>query len=86
MQTTAVVQIVFSERINPLSATDATFFVETVSDAVRVPGAADRLSATFTPTTALNPSIAYRVRPLSITDLAGQAITSFTSTFTTGTQ
>ena len=79
----------FSERINPLTITGSTFFVQTSSE-VRVVGsltvAADRLSVTFTPTSRQAPSTTYQVRASNITGLAGQAISSFSSSFTTAAQ
>ncbi|MCI0718311.1 MAG: Ig-like domain-containing protein, partial [Acidobacteria bacterium] len=89
--TSTTVQITLSERINQLTVTDSTFFVETTTSPItRIAGsivvAADGLSATFTPTTSLAFSTTYRVRAQNITDLTGQSITSFSSQFTTAVQ
>jgi len=92
--TNAVAEIEFSERINPVTVTDNTFFVErTTGGVVKVPGsvvvAADGLSARFTPDDRLATSTSYRVRTFSgITDLAGNTLssTSVPSSFTTGTE
>jgi hypothetical protein len=47
----------------------------------------DGLTATFTPTSSLAGSTTYEIQATSvITDLEGQPITAFQSTFTTGTQ
>ncbi|MEE8523116.1 MAG: Ig-like domain-containing protein, partial [Thermoanaerobaculia bacterium] len=88
----AIVIAQFSERVNALTVTTASFFVETdFSPIVRVPGsvqvAADRLSATFTPDEQLTPNTRYRVRTFNgITDLTGRTLssTSLPVRFTTG--
>ena len=82
----AVVRVVFGERVNPLTVTDN--FVLTHSgtgqvQAATVTVAADRLSATLTPVTALLPSTTYRVQLFSYTDLAGNFGSGLNQTFTT---
>ncbi|MDQ2695336.1 MAG: Ig-like domain-containing protein, partial [Pseudomonadota bacterium] len=84
-------QVQFSEPVNPLTVTAATFFIDTSGIAVAgaVSVAADGRSATFTPNAPLAASTGHRVRLLSgIQDLAGNAYsgTSVPATFTTGTQ
>lgn len=86
----AVVQ--FSERINPLTVTDDTFYIEqfTSSDNyARIAGsitvATDGQSATFTPDQQMTASTRYRIRVTSgVQDLVGNryASTSIPSTFT----
>jgi hypothetical protein len=91
VSTTAVARIDFSERINPLTVTEDTFFIErTTSGIPKVPGtvtvAVDGLRATYTPDALLDPSTDYRVRTFSgITDLVGNTLTSTSipSNFTT---
>ncbi|MGH8566428.1 MAG: Ig-like domain-containing protein [Gammaproteobacteria bacterium] len=84
-----VVRVQFNERINPLTVTRSTFLLRPTSTFVPVEGsitvAADGLSATFTPATALSGSTQYRVDVFSVTDLAGNTIFGFASSFTTGT-
>jgi hypothetical protein len=85
--TDTVVTITFSDPVNPLTVTDATFFVQT-NTGVRVTGAitvaADGLIATITPDAALSASTNYQVRAFNpLTDLVGQGLSSFFSSFTT---
>ncbi len=85
----ATVQL--SERINALTV-PGNFFIETdFSPVVRVPGtvavAADRLSATFTPSAPLSANTRYRIRTFNgMHDLTGRTLnsTSLPSRFTTG--
>jgi len=79
----------FSERINPLTVTPNSFFLDRPTGE-RVPGtvsvAADGLRATFTPGALLEGGMTYRVRVLnSIADLAGQRLpfNQILATFTT---
>ncbi len=79
----------FSEPINPLTVTPATFYVDRTNGVV-VPGtvsvAPDGLSATFTPDAPLDPATSYRIRAFStIKDFAGFGLTGSTvkATFTT---
>ncbi len=91
VSTTAVARVDFSERINPLTVTEDTFFIErTTGGIAKVPGtvavAADGLSATYTPNALLQTNTGYRVRVFSgIQDLAGNAFSGTTvpSNFTT---
>jgi len=90
--TNAIVGVEFSKRINPLTVTESTFWLErTDGGTVRIEGeivvAADGLSATITPTAPLEVSSSYRVRLTSgVRDLAGLNNTFFSvpSSFTTG--
>ncbi len=72
-------RVAFSEPVNPLTVTPATFFIENAQTGAPVAGtvavAADGLSATFTPNTPLAPLTRYRVQTTSaITDLAGNSL------------
>lgn len=90
--TNVIVEVLFDERINPLTVNDSNFFVERITGGVfRISGsinvASDSLSASFTPDEPLEPSTTYRVRTFNgITDLTGETLssTSVPSTFTTG--
>jgi large repetitive protein len=87
--TNAIVRLQFSERINPLSVTESTFFVSQANTGIRVNGsitvAADGRSVTFTPSDPLLVNTRYFVQVSSITDLAGHPISLFI-VFTTGAQ
>jgi hypothetical protein len=84
----AVVQVQFSERIDPLTVNANTLQVNAlggfpISGTISV--AADGKSATFTPAAPLVSETNYFVSASSgITDLVGQGLISFTSRFTTG--
>jgi hypothetical protein len=86
--TNVMVQLGFTERMNPLTIHSGTFRVYPQSTGIVVQGsytvAADGRSATFTPAAPLPPSIAFWVDVSSVADLTGQTTSSFTS-FTTGT-
>src|SRR6185369_7988104 len=85
--TNAVIRLQFSERINPLTVNSSTFQILTSNFGVPVSGnitvAADRLSATFTPSSPLALSTAYFIQAFGITDLTGQEINFFFTSFTT---
>jgi Big-like domain-containing protein len=86
----AVVQVTFSEQINPLTVTGTTLQVLDNTTFTLVEGsvvvAADRRSATLTPRAALAPLTLYTIQAFGITDLAGQAIPGLSTSFTTGVQ
>jgi len=84
--TNATVTLQFSERMNPLSITPATFRVSANSLVVagNVSVAADGLSATFTPDAPLAPSSLHFVQAFSLTDMAGNTSQFFSTRFTTG--
>lgn len=93
--TTSAIQMHFNKRIDPLTATNTTtnvtFTVAPTSTQQPIAGtimvSADGLTLTFTPSSALATSTVYQISATSgITDLEGQALTAFSSTFTTGTQ
>src|SRR6185369_7272944 len=81
--TNAVVKLQFTERINPLSVNDATFFFGNGNTGIRVNGsitvAADGLSFTFTPSAPLLLNTRYSVQMSNITDLAGHPTSFFSS-------
>jgi hypothetical protein len=85
--TNAVIQLTFSERINPLTVTKTTFQVYDDTTGLPVAGsvtvAVDSLSATFTPSSELAASTTYSVQAANLTDLAGLATSVFTY-FSTG--
>ncbi|MGI8746654.1 MAG: Ig-like domain-containing protein, partial [Bryobacteraceae bacterium] len=85
--TNATVQIQFNKPMNPLTITNSSFTVSKSGTplAGTIAVAPDARSATFTPSIALVPATAYNIQTNSgITDLAGQGLTSFQSSFTTG--
>jgi hypothetical protein len=86
--TNALIQLGFSERINPLTMNGSTFQVYPQATGLLIPGsytvATDGRSATFTPAAPFAPSTAFYVNVNGIADLTGQSTSSFTS-FTTGT-
>lgn len=88
--TNAVVKLQLSERINPLTVSESTFFFGNAQTGLRVNGsfavAADGLSITFTPSAPLLINTRYFMQVSSITDLAGHSVSFFSSTFTTGSQ
>jgi hypothetical protein len=88
--TSAVAQLTFDERINPLTVNTSNFFLENSATGVDVAGqvtvAVDGLTATFTPDAPLAAGTGYRLRAFnSIQDLAGNAYagTSVPTSFTT---
>jgi len=87
--TNSMIQIQFNKVMNPLTVTGST--VTVTNGSTQVPGtvavnAAGTL-ATFTPNAPLATVTVYSVAITSgITDLEGEALTAFQSTFTTGTQ
>jgi hypothetical protein len=86
----ALPQVQFNKRIDPLTVTSTTFEVFPTGGNP-IPGtitvSADGLSATFTPDVPLNPSTRYFVQATGgITDLAGQALGFFQTSFVTGLQ
>jgi hypothetical protein len=88
--TTALPQLQFNKRVDPLTVTAATFQVFP-SGGNPIPGtiavSADGLTATFTPTVPLNVSTRYFVQATGgITDLSGQGLGFFQSSFTTAAQ
>ena len=85
--TTTTVEIRFSEPIDRNSVGLSEFQLLNPSFtpvAGTIVVAADALSATFTPSSPLAPSGVHRPRAFNILDLAGNVITFFQSTFTTG--
>jgi len=87
--TNTAVELKFSKRIDQLTVTNSTFFINPrTGSTVFVPGtisvSADGLSVVFTPTGPLVPGTNYGINVAGIQDLEGQAIQSFGSTFTTG--
>ena len=86
----AVIQVQFSKRVDALTVTDGTLRVIPVNG-TPIPGtvvvSADGQSATFTATAGLLPSTTYIVQATGgITDLEGQGLQFFQSSFTTGSQ
>ena len=81
------IQVQFSKRIDPLTVTSSTFFVNQQSTVPPVAGTItvtpDGLTATFTPSAPLLASTAYIVSVSGVTDLVGQQATGFIN-FTTG--
>ena len=84
-----VIEVQFSERLDPLTVTDSTFYLDRINS-VRVSGdlalSADGLTVTFTPTEPLVPANDYRIRSSSgILDLAGNSgnVATILSSFTT---
>jgi large repetitive protein len=84
----AVVTIQFSERVDPLTVNASTFRVLINSTGVPIAGvvtvSADGRSASFSPNGGLAASTTYVVQVFGITDLTGQDINFFQSSFTTG--
>jgi methionine-rich copper-binding protein CopC len=83
----ATITVLFNERINPVTITDAT--VQLYRSGERVEGtlaaAVDLLSATFTPNSALEPSSTYTIVISGVTDFIGQAVSGISTTFASGT-
>ncbi|MGB6686240.1 MAG: Ig-like domain-containing protein, partial [Terracidiphilus sp.] len=87
--TNSTIQIQFNKIMNPLTITGSTITV--ANGSTQVPGTvtvnAAGMIATFTPNAPLATTTVYSVAITSgITDLEGEALTAFTSTFTTGSQ
>ncbi|MGH8551266.1 MAG: Ig-like domain-containing protein [Methylococcales bacterium] len=89
--TNAVMTVQFSEPMNATTINSSTFFLERVSGVfgvvpTTVSVAADGMSATLTPTSALLAATTYRIRAFNMSDLAGNVYsgTSVPSQFTTG--
>jgi hypothetical protein len=88
--TNTTVQLQFNEVINPLTITNSSFTISIgggnpITGSIVV--APDGRSATLTPGAALAPATTYTVRAtVAITDLAGQGLGSFQSSFTTTSQ
>ncbi|PYR55262.1 MAG: hypothetical protein DMF85_20030, partial [Acidobacteria bacterium] len=81
--TNTVVQLTFSERMNPLTVNGSTFQVYPQATGLPVAGvyvvASDGRSATFTPSAALSASTGYYISVSGIADLTGQGANTFTS-------
>jgi len=89
--TNSVIQLRFSKRIDPFTVTNSTFFVFPSSTGQHIAGtimvSTDGLTATLTPAVPLAVSTSYLLEATSgITDLEGQPLVFFSSSFTTGTQ
>jgi len=87
----SVIQLQFSKRIDPFMVTTSTFTVAPTSTGQPIAGtisvSANGLTATFTPAATLAASTAYQISATSgITDLEGQPLAPFSSSFSTGTQ
>ncbi len=85
--TTTTIQLTFSKRIDPLTVT-ATDFTVIPSGGAAIAGtisvAANGLTATFTPSSALLASTLYYIEATTaITDLEGQPLAASTTSFTT---
>jgi len=80
--------VTFSKRINPLSLTNSTFYLENYDTGRLVPAtiniAADRMSASLVPSSLLQQGTTHYLY-VTFTDIAGNA-GSFSSAFITGTQ
>jgi len=83
--TNTLVQLRFSERLNPLTVTTTTFLVQRASDFFPIAGhvtvASDGRSTTFTPSQPLAHSTQYYIQAFGLSDLAGQG-TNIISTHT----
>ena len=83
--------ITFSEPVNELTIPSALvlFYQDYYQGYATVPGtvtvAANRLSATFAPSAALQPNTQYQLYICGFTDIAGNGGSCFSSTFWTGT-
>ena len=86
--TNAVLQMEFSERMNPLSFTDKTFYLYHSNTGARPAGtitvSADGLRATFTPSAPLSASTSYVLYAYGVSDLTGQGVYNAFAIFTTG--
>src|SRR5260370_19497617 len=86
--TNTVIQIEFSKRIDLLTLNPSTFAVSQSSTPVTgtISISADGQTATFTPASALLASTPYSVAvSIGVTDLVGNSLPAFSSSFTTGT-
>jgi hypothetical protein len=87
--TSAVVQVSFNERMNPLTITRSTFQVIDQTSGIAIAGdvvvSADGQTAAFIPAVALAPSAGYFVQGSGWANLAGQTTSVFAS-FRTGAQ
>jgi YD repeat-containing protein len=83
----AVIQLQFSERVNPITVNTASFRIVAQGTGALVAGTitvgADGLSAAFAPTAPLTATTTYLVQISGITDLAGLGLQFVGSTFTT---
>ena len=77
-----------SDDIDPTTVTNSSITV-TPSGGSAIAGtttlASDGVTLTFVPTAALNPSTIYNVSVGGFNDIESNAVTTFTSSFTTGT-
>ena len=85
----AVVEVEFSERVNPLTVRDTTFHVLGYFLGQRVDGRLEVLAGgtrvRFVPDTPLSPSTYYQISVVGVTDLVGLPLSpSSSSVFTTG--
>lgn len=85
--TNSLIELRFSKRIDPLTVTTSTFQV-IPANGLLIPGtivvSTDGLTATFTPASPLATETTYTIDAFGMTDLEGQALQFFSSTFTTG--
>jgi hypothetical protein len=89
--TNALIQVQFSKRVDPLTVNTSDFEVLLQGASVPIPGtisvSADGQTATFTPSSPLNPSTGYFINvSSSILDLDGLFLQGTFTSFTTGTQ
>ena len=89
--TNAVIQVQFSKRVDPLTVNTADFLVFPQATFIPVAGtisvSADGLTATFTPSSPLNPSTGYFIEVTGgVLDLEGLTLQGIFTSFTTGTQ
>src|SRR6185437_5527872 len=87
--TNAVIQLQFSKRVDALTVSTADFLVAPFATSIPVPGtiavSADGLTATFTPSTPLDPSTNYFIEATGgILDLQGHPLQFIFTSFTTG--
>jgi len=85
----SVIQVRFSERVNPLTVTPSTMFLFPNSSGVAISASVsvstDGLIATLTPSTPLVAETQYELFISSgVTNLAGLTLNTFATTFTTG--
>jgi hypothetical protein len=84
----ALIEVQFSEPIDPLSISVGNFFLYEAITGHAVPVtfvvAADRMSVTFMPTTTLLPDTIYNFQFSGYTDIAGNAGSGTSTQFTTG--
>ena len=82
------VTLVFSQYVNPGSVTTSN--IRLLQGTTAVPtsvalSSSDGLTVTLTPAALLSPSTTYTVQASGVTDVVGNLMVPFTSTFTTGT-